>query len=146
MAGLFYCGVFVTIIAANKNMLSGDSRTSDDDIIMKCKKVYDVDGDFIGFAGNFQDGLAFIDWYKNKGDKPDMESFVALVLTKEGHLYQYESRLIPERIYEKHHAIGNGAQYATGCMDSGMTPEEAVAKTAKRIEGCGPPVVTLYRE
>ncbi len=137
----------MTIIAANKDMLCGDSQMSVDTLSTKGKKVYEVNGDFIGMSGDVSDQPQFLEWYKHKGEKPVLDDgFSALVLTKKGKLMQYEDVLIPLPVNEKFHAIGSGAHFALGAMSAGATPEQAVRLTCKRIDGCSLPVVKKERK
>ena len=132
----------MTVIAANREMLCGDSQISCGSLASKGKKVYEVNGDFIGMAGNLSDQEPFIDWYRHKGEKPLLDdSFIALVLTSKRKLIEYESSLVPLPVVEKYHAVGGGAHFALGAMSAGADPEQAVRLTCKRIDGCSLPVV-----
>jgi len=137
----------VTVIAANKDMLCGDSQASRGDLSSKVVKVFEVNGDFIGIAGDFQNFAPFIEWYAHKGEKPVItDNFVALILTPSGKMIEYSESLYPMPIMEKYHSIGNGSEFATGAMAAGATPEEAVTMACKRIHGCGLPVVKKERK
>lgn len=129
-------------------MAADSMTTAQGGIKTKDTKLVKVNGDIIGAAGDSQDGLAFIEWYKNQdGDLPEgLDDFEALVLTKEGDILWYGNRLIPERIEEDYYCIGSGSHVAIGAMEHGATPAQAVATACRKTTGSGFPVLKMSRK
>lgn len=138
----------MTVIACNAYMMAGDSQVTDGDIKSRCQKVYRINGDFVGFAGSLQDGLQFIEWYKDQSkDKPSLDNFEGLVLQKDGTILHYESALIPTTLApHPHYAIGNGSHWAMGAMYAGFTPDQAVRLCCKHLDGISGPVRVMRRK
>ena len=139
----------MTIICCSRTEMAADSQISDGDLARKCEKIHKINGEIIGFAGEAQDGLAFIDWFR-KGkpdDKPELsDDFSGVMLTKSGQILEYESKLYPRKVLEKTYAIGNGSHVAIGAMEMGASPEQAVKIACKWIDGCKLPVKVVKRE
>ena len=141
----------MTVIACNQDMMAGDSQWVDGGIVGKCgndeRKIRRINGDLVGFAGNMQDGLQFLDWYKDQTkDKPSLDSFSGLVLKPDGTILLYETALIPTRVHpHPFYAIGNGAEFALGAMYAGAQPDQAVRLCCKHMDGIGGPVRVLKR-
>lgn len=121
----------MTTIAANSALMAADSQSTEGSLITKTQKIFKVNGDIIGFAGNHQDGLLFVEWYKHKGDKPALDDFQGLVLTRDGSLFAYEDKLVPIPIHEPFASIGSGSHLAIGAMEMGADPVQAVKVAAK---------------
>ena len=133
----------MTTIVANKKMMAADTMTTaQDGLKTKDTKLFEVNGDIIGTAGDSQDGLAFINWYKDQTqEKPeDLDDFEAMVLTKEGELIYYGDRLLPDIIQDSYYCIGSGSHVAVGAMEHGASPAEAVATACRKTTGSGFPV------
>ena len=129
-----------TIVAHRKyRQMAADSLAVDQGIETLCVKLFRVKGDLIGCAGSFAAGMEFIEWYKDKRQKkPDTQSdFVALVLTKNAELHQYESNCVRMLVAEEYYSIGTGAAIAFAIMDRGGTPHDAVEAAIRRDSGTG---------
>lgn len=121
----------MTTIACNKKMMAADTQVDESGLITHARKVFEVNGDLIGFAGLLSEGLRFVEWYQDKDDDITLDETSALVLTKEGRIFSYETH-IPMEILEDYSAIGSGAQAALVSMDQGHTPSEAIKIASKR--------------
>lgn len=133
----------MTAIACNRKMMAADSLAVADGTKSKATKIFRVGDEIIGFAGELQCGLAFVEWYRNRSKpKPDIDDFSALVLSKEG-ITMYESRLVPLPVMEKFAAIGTGCDAAIAAMHMGADPRRAVKVACKVRSDCGPPVRVL---
>jgi hypothetical protein len=89
-------------------------------------KVFEIDGGWLGVAGNYVDAETVVDYINKKSKikpklKPD-SSFMKL--TQEG-LFVCGSDLEWERV-RTFMAIGSGTMAAEVCMRMGLTPEESV--------------------
>lgn len=131
----------------NKEVMAADSQVTSGNRKSHTLKIYKVDGDIIGFCGGLEDGLLFVDWYKHKGDKPSMEEdFGALVLCKDGTMFEYGSKLVKSEIKEPFASIGSGSDIAIGAMEMGADPKQAVKIAAKWDAYTKAPVKLLRRD
>lgn len=128
----------MTTIAVSKEMMAADTQMDDNGTTSNIRKVFNTNGDLIGFAGEVNEGLKFVEWYLNKPEDPNeeydeisLDNTSAVVLTKEGKIYTYESHL-PIEILDPHYAIGSGAQAALVAMDQGHDPIQAIKIASKR--------------
>lgn len=133
----------MTAIACNRQMMAADSLSTSDGTKSRAVKIFRVGDEIVGFAGEIQCGLAFVDWYRDRSRiKPDIDNFSALVLSKDG-ITQYENRLVPIPIFEQFAAIGSGQDAALAAMHAGKSPKEAVAIACKVRSDCGTPVKVM---
>ncbi len=134
----------MTTIACNRQTMAADSQISfEDGAKGNIKKLFRVNGDLIGFCGETDDGLAFVDWYKNKTEPARVsKDFEALVLTGKG-IFLYYKSLVPIRIESKFHAIGSGRKVALGFMEARSDPKKAVRAAAKHDDGTSSHVRSL---
>lgn len=110
----------MTIVAANLEMMISDRLVNDCDTKGHYNKIYRVNGDLIGFAGDPDLGHLFIEWYKDQTqDKPfehfNFEDFEALVLTNHG-LFYYTKTFLPHPV-APNYAIGTGRQFVQGAFE-----------------------------
>lgn len=131
----------MTTIAINKTSIAADSQFTHQNLITKGDKLFRVGDDIIGFAGAVEAGIAFVDWKKG-GEKPVEldEDFEAFVLSKDGRITWYGSKMVPIPVKEKFTAIGSGSHLAIGAMYAGLSPEEAVKIACKVDTGSCLPV------
>ena len=136
----------MTTIAANTEMMAADTQMDDDGLIYHIKKIYRVNDDLVGFAGEVAEGLRFVNWYfrHEPGDFDDefsMNETVALVLTKDKKLLMFESH-VPMEVLEGHTAIGSGSGMALVAMDCGHSPSTAIMIASRRDSATGSKVIT----
>ena len=121
--------------------MAADSQFTHQNLITKGDKIFQVGDDIIGYAGDVEAGVAFIEWKKG-GEKPVEldEDFEAIVLSKSGKITWYGPKLLPIVIKEKFTALGSGSHLAIGAMYRGASPEEAVKIACKVDTGSCLPV------
>jgi ATP-dependent protease HslVU (ClpYQ) peptidase subunit len=139
----------MTTIVCNRVMMACDTQVSDDGIKSYLKtKIIRVNGDIIGTAGDYSEGLKFINWYQTKSsDKPETsDEWGALVLTNDGKIIQWDSGFYPIEISDEFYAIGTGAAAALAAMFCGKTPTEAAKIACKIDTHSGGSVRTLRRQ
>lgn len=90
-----------------------DSSVSDGDRVWKARKVFRHKGALIGFAGDVNEGIGFLAWWKSgqKDKPPKFKETSALVLTDD-RLMLYTNSLTGELIPSGIEAIGSGAKAA----------------------------------
>lgn len=135
--------------------MAADTRSTDDSYhpgIVRCEKLFRVDGDIIATAGEDAPGMVFVDWYpKRKTRKPPSKlidggaDFCCLVLTKEG-LFWWDKWCRPNKVLHDFYALGSGGAYAMGAMDRGATASEAVESAMKYDCYTGGDIVTMRLE
>ena len=136
----------MTTIACNKDVMAADSQATASNRSSKVVKIFRVNGDIIGCSGTVEDWLIFVEWYKNKTSPPELDSdFGALVLTRDGTIYEYGNKLMKMEIFEDFYAIGSGSDIAIGAMSVGADPKQAVKIAAKFDVYTGEPVKTFKR-
>jgi hypothetical protein len=135
----------VTVIAANRDMMAGDTQcVHEDRLVSTHRKVHVVRDMIVGYATCVDSGIEFLGWVKRgKGSKGKpgglSEEFTGLLLDESG-IYEYRYQLVPMRIEGDCWAIGSGAQAALGAMFMGADPEEAVKIACAIDPYCGVPI------
>src|SRR3972149_6103463 len=81
----------MTTIAVRGREIAADWESDCDNMRMGANKIFSVGDALIGIAGNYADGMLFVEWLKKGGDreKPpiwltEKPSFVALQLCNDG--------------------------------------------------------------
>ena len=126
-------GVEMTTIAVRGREIAADWESDFSNMRMGANKIFDVHDTLVGIAGNYTDGLLFIEWLRAGADrknppiwmteKPD---FVALQLCADGAIACWNERLVKDVVLEPFWAIGSGAPVAMGAMHMGASAERAV--------------------
>lgn len=111
-----------TVLAdARLGVIVADSNISDGDRTWSGRKVFRVKGCLIGYAGNEEDSIAFLDWFKSGHDvakKPKLTNFSALLLSPRG-LFSYDQDLIlPLPVAKGIESIGTGAKAAMSAYEA----------------------------
>jgi len=105
---------------ASDSQLSGDYRAS-------AKKVWKVDGNIVGIAGQYAPCVQFVRWLKGElEEEPDMDNVDAMVVTKDGRILHYNGTIDPFEVDDEFSAIGSGAQAALAAMHLGAGLERAI--------------------
>jgi len=135
-----------TILADYRlGVMVSDSGISDDDRVWLGKKVHRVKGVLLGFAGDYEEGLNFLTWWKaGKADKfPKFGDSTALILDSGG-LTLYEHSENGRRVTSGIEAIGTGGKAAICAYEAlGFTdPVQAVKIVCKHDAGSRSPVRT----
>jgi hypothetical protein len=125
----------VTTIAWDGRQLAGDRLGNSGGVPIELGKIWDIEGEFVGIAGLYEDGMAFVEWLlagEDPASKPEVdESFRALVVRESGKCFRYESKLYPFEILEPYHALGSGRDFALAALHYGKSAKEAVELAMK---------------
>lgn len=135
----------MTTIVADRNGMAADRRISGTGSAFKTAKLHRIRGSIIGYCGNPEQAMRFIEWRRNPDAKPSFSEpdFEALELTAGGDLLWWGSEMVPLTIDDDHYAIGSGSGYALGAMAMGATPKQAIKIAADYDPGTGSDVQTL---
>lgn len=112
----------MTVIAANREMMAGDTQCIHDDrVVSTHRKVHIVRDMVVGYAWDVDSGIEFLGWCKRgmgSRGKPGglSEEFTGLLLDETG-IYEYKGPLVPIRIEGDVWTIGSGAQVALGAIN-----------------------------
>lgn len=136
----------MTIIAYRAGVMAADTCMTDSFVTCGIK-LYKKKGHIIGFCGDVEQALVFVDWFfdQKKNRRPDLaaeQGWEALVMNKTG-VYTWGRSLRPIEISEDFYAIGSGAALAMGAMEHGASAAEAVAIACRRDPYCREPVTVL---
>ena len=130
----------MTTIACNHEMMAADSQVTDGNIKEKCIKIFKVNGDIIGIAGSYSEGLAFVRWWSDKEkEKPSFSETEAIVLKPDGTIERWDGAFYPMAV-KGFQAIGSGSNFALGAMEMGADPKKAVQVACKYDCYSCPPV------
>jgi hypothetical protein len=135
-----------TIIADLKlGLMVADSSITDGDRIWFGQKVYRHKGFLLGFAGDVDESIQFLSWWKigKKGKTPKFSNSEALVMGA-GTLVYYSKSLIPMPISRGIEAIGTGGKAAICTYEAlgWVNPVKAVRLVCKHDAGSRAPVRT----
>jgi len=139
-----------TIVVSRKQQMMVSDSLSTGGVNSRIQKIFEVDGQLVGFSGHVTHGLKFVEWLRH-GTHPqfvydkDENTFDALVLNDDG-IFFYDRELVPMEILDDVYAIGSGASFAMGAIDAGAGPVKAVEIAANRDENSGGPVVVIRRK
>lgn len=113
--------------------------------MFKTSKLHRVNGSIIGFCGNPEQALQFIEWRRNPDTKPTFNepSFEAIEVTAEGQMLWWGTEMVAIPIEDEHYAIGSGAAYALGAMAAGVSIKKAIQIAAIYDANTGTEVQTL---
>lgn len=108
----------MTTVVATRDAIASDMLVVDCGTRTKLPKLFEVKGDVIGIAGDYNQGKRFVAWYGDRRKKkPDLnEEFEALVLTKQGHIVVWTSEFVPCEMGEDFWAIGSGRDAALAAI------------------------------
>ena len=138
----------MTTIAANRLMLAGDQKCTDDDKSFRTRKIRKIGDALVGAAGTGPAIGKFFRWLESGGqdDHPKFakdDELAALVVTPDG-LFVYDTSCTPEEILDEFYAVGTGAQAALAAMHLGCQPDKAVEIACKVDNNTGGPVDALH--
>lgn len=141
------------VMAADTQATVGDSHT------FQIRKIFEVEGHLIGFAGDAILGNQFREWYARRlsgdlvepftVDEPDPRmleyrlGLEVMVVTPEGQIQVYDGRHTPLYPMGDYHAIGSGAVGALVAMSLGKGAVEAVESAVRFDPYSGGPVISL---
>lgn len=127
----------MTTIVCNHTTMAADKRISGVPMFKTCK-IHRIKGSLIGFAGNTEQALRFIEWRRSPDGKPtfiETASFEAIELSSDGRLTWWGTEMVGIPIEDEYYAIGSGAAYALGAMAMKASPKHAI-EVAARYDSC----------
>lgn len=120
----------MTTIAFDGKTLATDSLVTYDDMRAgTINKIANVVGGILATAGNQEDGLLVVQWFKagRKETRPVLTSFVGLFIPNDGSAPQeFGEKLIPMAIPKFPWVAGTGKSFALAAMLAGKDAVEAV--------------------
>lgn len=113
---------------AKAGVMVCESKLTSDTVWYPMTKVYHIHGELIGIAGTLKEAQAWLRWYErgSKGARPKAECFTALVLRKDGKLYEVSADGLDMEIERGYHGIGSGGGYALAAFMAGAEAKVAV--------------------
>jgi ATP-dependent protease HslVU (ClpYQ) peptidase subunit len=125
-------------------VMVADSSVSDNDRVWSRRKVRSWRGSLIGFAGNVDESVLFLEWIKKGGKAPKLSGDY-LVMSKDG-LFHYCQSGVPMKVEHGIEAIGSGAKSAMCAYEAleFTDPVRAVKIVCRHDSGSRTPVRT-YR-
>ena len=134
----------MTTIVCNREGMCADKRVTGS-TMFKTTKIQRVNGSLIGYCGNIEHCLKFVEWRRNPDSKPEFSerTWEALELTSDGRMLWWSIDLMPIEIEDDYYAIGSGADFALGAMAMGAKPQQAIKVAATYDPGTGPDVQTM---
>ena len=136
----------MTTVVCTRRMMATDKRaTFDGSASFTVTKMFKIRGSIFGVCGNLEHAMQFIAWRRKPGDKPILidSNFEALELTAKGEILWWGSGLTAVPIEDEFYAVGTGAAYATGALEMGAKPVEAIQIAAKHDPSTSPEVQTM---
>lgn len=119
-------------VMACDSMLGISSDGGGDRAYYNCEKIYEIEGELIGGAGDSVGVLIWYDWYmggckhKKLAKKMWECDFDILILHKSGLIQASDASGTFEDVREPFYAIGSGTKCALAAMHCGKTAPEAV--------------------
>lgn len=139
----------MTTVAWKGNVLAADTMATnlDNNLRSKVTKLHRLPGRIIGFAGDIQSSLRFIEWMQlgdRNAKKPRYKfcEFDAIELNAEG-AWLWDHDFGAMKIENNFYAIGSGAPVAIGAMEMGASPLKAIHVAAKWDANTGGNVISL---
>jgi ATP-dependent protease HslVU (ClpYQ) peptidase subunit len=126
----------MTTIAYDGKSMSADTQATSVNRAFEVQKVFKLDdGSVVGFAGHLSSNMLLLNWFKTgmlAEEYPeackDVEApkTVALHVTIDGKICQYEASPYPHEILGKFAAIGTGEDFAIAAMHCGKDSRGAL--------------------
>lgn len=142
----------MTTIAYRDGVLASDSLGNRNGLRRKVKKVYRVGDHIMGGCGNYQDCIAFVNWWPQRnerelsfrqysGDKDAPDLY--MIVVGPGGAQAWGEHLQPTDILDDFYAVGSGASAAMAAMHMGASAEEAVRIASLVDIGTGGDIETV---
>jgi len=137
-----------TILAdAKLGVMVSDSCVSDGDRVYRERKVFRVRGELLGFAGDLNQALSFLAWWRAGcvEKPPKFDATACLILGPSG-LIAYHESIIPAKVVSGCASIGTGGKAAMCAYEAlgFKNPARAVGIVCRHDEKSRAPVRT-YR-
>lgn len=138
-----------TVLADRRfGVMFADSNISDGERQWRARKVFRVNGDLFGFAGDVPEWTSFRDWIKGgmSTARPKSTTLQVLQLRRDGLFYFGTGDELPERISSGREAIGTGSMAAMAAYEAtGWTdPRRAVQIACRHDAESRAPVRAYY--
>jgi hypothetical protein len=137
-----------TILAdAKLGVMVADSSISNDDRVWSGKKVWRVRDALVGMAGQDNDRIAFLDWYRAGMNGPvAIGEASALILTPRGLFFMDANYAAPQRVEHGREAVGTGDKAAMCAYEAlgWQDPARAVRIVCKHDSASRSPVRTYH--
>lgn len=136
----------MTTVICDRRGMAADMRLSDAGIpAFKTTKIHRINGSLIGFCGNAEQALQFIEWRRNPGPKPTFTEacFEALELNAAGEMFWWGSELQAVPVADEVMGIGSGAAYAIGAVAMGASLKRAIQIASQYDSATGAEVQTM---
>lgn len=119
----------MTTIAYRDGVLASDSSCWEGDIkTCSVRKIFRVRGALVGFTGNLNHGMRFLDWVRDGAhhDEIPRGNYTGIVVSKSGSVTTYDNGEAAVILRGKYFAFGNGQDVALGAMHAGANARRAV--------------------
>ena len=126
----------MTTIVCDRKTMVADKRASGDTLFLTTK-IFRINNSLIGFSGNIEQALRFMEWRRSPDTKPCFDGGFqceVIELSACGALTWWGAEMVGIKIENDHYAIGSGSQFALGAMAMGASPAKAI-KIAARWDG-----------
>lgn len=134
----------MTTIAYRNGIIAADTGLSSG-VVLDChieKIAKRKDGSIAGAAGEAWWIVAFLSWFCNGGDLPNISGdghcSTAIMIDKRRKVLLFESEKDKTRVYPikaPYHALGSGRQIALGAMHAGAHPVDAIKAAMTHNDG-----------
>jgi hypothetical protein len=135
----------MTTVICDRRGMAADMRICGN-ITFKSPKIHRVNGALIGFCGDAEQALKFIEWRRNSDLRPTFNesgSFEALELSADGRLTLWGTELVGTPVLDDFYAIGSGAMCALAAMAMGAGLKRAIQIASRFDPNTGPDVQTM---
>ena len=132
----------MSVIAWDGKTLAADKQMTAQGLKRTVTKIKKINGCLVGCTGDYDGGLAMMNWFENGGAFPecqkDKERWSNLLVIKpDGGINLYEREPFCYVIEDKFYAMGSGRDYAMAAMYLGKGAVEAVGIAMVFDSNCG---------
>lgn len=138
------------VLWAGGDALFADRQVTTHGMRQETQKIFPMPkGEVVGITGDFDSGLAMVDWFARGANPKDWpacqsaERWAPLVvlhrnpITGRPECYRLEREPFRMLVLEPFSAWGSGRDYAIGALHMGATGRQAVEVASKYDNGCG---------
>jgi 20S proteasome alpha/beta subunit len=136
----------MSVVVWDGKRVASDLQGQQGDLRMKSKKIFMLeDSTVLAFTGEYERGLALVEWYKNgatpslwPASQADKENWVRLIVVPpKGKPFCFKQLPFRQIVEEKFAAWGSGRDYALGALAKGADAIEAVRIASRFCTSCG---------
>jgi ATP-dependent protease HslVU (ClpYQ) peptidase subunit len=144
----------MTVIAWDGHTLAADKRMGFGCEFTTVTKIYKVNGELIGWAGESALGRAMIAWYRDGAEPKDFPAAQRdisrvgslIVIRKNGAIWHFAAEPYPCEVEDKTYTIGSGSAFAAAALYLGRCARGAVEVACALDMNCGNGIDTLELE